>query len=275
MSTEPKSPPRSSHWTAGTCETNGVRLHFTRTGGEKPSLVLLHGLTLNGGCWSPFAREVEDGFDIVMPDARGHGDSSKPATGYTYEDLAADVVGLIQGLALASPILLGHSMGGLTAAVVAAHHPTLLRGLVLVDPTFLSLETQRDVYAGGTAVEPHRRLLAQSLPAVLSDLKARHPHRSPELVQLIAQARLQTRLEAFDVLRPPNPDFRQLMSAIAVPTLLMIGGPGGVVSGEVAAELQGLNGHVQVAQIVEAGHALHLDQPQRFTAIVKAFLRSL
>jgi pimeloyl-ACP methyl ester carboxylesterase len=236
---------------------------------------MLHGLTLNGTCWTPWAREAEEGFDVVLPDARGHGGSSTPATGYRYEEQAADVVGLIQGLALASPILIGHSMGGTTAAVVAAHHPTLLRGLVLVDPTFLSPETQRDVHAGGAAAEQHRRLLAKSLPEVLSEMRARHPHRSPEVVQLIAQARLQTRPEAFEVLTPPNPDFRQLISAIRVPTLLVIGGPGAVVSREVAVELQGLNGSVQVAQIVEAGHGLHLDQPERFAAVVNAFLRSL
>jgi len=264
-----------TQWTTGTCEANGVRLHFTRTGGQQPPLVMLHGLTLDGSCWRPHARELEQDFDVVMPDARGHGSSSTPATGYTYEALAADVVGLIQGLALASPILLGHSMGGMTAAVVAAHHPTLLRGLVLADPTFLSPETQRDVYAGGAAAEPHRRLLATSLPEVVSDLRARHPHRSVELVHSIARARLQTRLEAFAVLTPPNPDFRQLISAIRVPTLLIVGGPGGVVSREIANELQGLNGRVHVAQIVEAGHALHLDQPERFIVIVKAFLGSL
>lgn len=65
------------------------------------------------------------------------------------------------------------------------------------------------------------------------------------------------------------------MGAIVVPTLLVIGGAGGVVSREVAAELQALNGNVQVAQIVEAGHALQLDQPERSAAIVKAFLGSL
>lgn len=264
-----------SPWTAGTCEANGVRLHFTRTGGKKPPLVMLHGLTLDGSCWSPWARELEEGFDVVMPDARGHGRSGAPATGYTYEEHAADVVGLIQGLALAPPILLGHSMGGLAAAVVAARHPALLRGLVLVDPTFLSPEAQRDVYAGGAAAQQHRRLLAKSLPEVLSELGARHPRRSPELVRLIAQARLRTRPEAFDVLMPPNPDFRPLVSAIRAPTLLVVGGPGGVVTRELAVELQGLNGRLQVAQIVEAGHALHFDQPERFTAIVKAFLGSL
>src|SRR5262249_1889188 len=140
---------------------------------------------------------------------------------------------------------------------------------------FLSPEAQRDAYAGGAAAEQYRRQLARSLPEVLSDLEARHPHRSPELLESIAQARHRTRPEAFDILVPPNPDFRQLIRAIGLPTLLVIGGPGGVVSRELAVELQELNGKVQVAQIVEAGHAPHLDQPERFTAIIQAFLRSL
>jgi pimeloyl-ACP methyl ester carboxylesterase len=62
------------------------------------------------------------------------------------------------------------------------------------------------------------------------------------------------------------------MIDIRVPTLLIVGGSGGVVSREVAVELQGLNGSVSVAQIVEAGHGLHFDQPERFTAMVKAWV---
>jgi pimeloyl-ACP methyl ester carboxylesterase len=260
-------------WSAHTCETHGVSLHVTRTGGAKPPLVMLHGLTHDGHTWSPIARALEDAFDVVMPDARGHGRSSAPASDYTYDALAADVVGVIDGLALATPILVGHSMGGLTAALVAARHPARVRGLVLADPTFLDADRQREVYADGAAAEPHRLLLARSFPDALAELRARHPRRSPELVLAIARARLATRLEAWEILRPPNPDFRALMRAIRAPTLLVIGGPGGVVSRELAAELQDLNAGVEVAQIAETGHGMHLDQPARFVSAVGAFLQ--
>src|ERR1700753_3217623 len=99
-------------WTSAVCNANGIDIHYLRTGGDKPPVVLLHGLLANGACWSPLARALEAEFDVVMPDARGHGESSKPLTGYLYEDYARDVVGLIHGLGLESPILLGHSMGG-------------------------------------------------------------------------------------------------------------------------------------------------------------------
>jgi len=77
-----------------------------------------------------------------------------------------------------------------------------------------------------------------------------------ETIELIARARLQTSLAAFDVLTPPNPDYVQMVSAIEVPSLLVIGGSAGVVSPAVAADLQRLNPRLQVEQIPEVGHGL-------------------
>lgn len=258
----------------GACETNGINIHYSRTGGTKQTLVLLHGLMGSGACWNPVARALEGEYDVVMPDARGHGNSSKPLAGYRYNDLARDVVGLIQGLRLAAPVLLGHSMGGMTAAVVASEAGSIIRGAILADPTFLSPQRQREVHESDVA-EQHRRLLAANRSDVLTQLRARHPHRSPELVEHLAQARLQTRIEAFDVLTPPNPDYRRLVSTIDVPGLLVIGNKGNVVSLEMAQELQNLNSRLHVEQIQNTGHGLHYDQPVRFVAVVRSFLQSL
>ena len=57
-------------WNTGMCETNGVGIHYLRTGGAKPAVVLLHGLMGSGACWTPLARALEGEFDVVMPDAR-------------------------------------------------------------------------------------------------------------------------------------------------------------------------------------------------------------
>jgi N-formylmaleamate deformylase len=148
-------------WMTGVCETNGIKIHYLRTGGSKPALVSLHGLTGSGACWSPLARALEREYDVVMPDARGHGKSSTPLNSYRYKDHASDVVGLIQGLGLAAPVLLGHSMGGMTAAMVASELATAIRGVILADPTFLSLQRQREVYESDV-VEQHRPTLSTS-----------------------------------------------------------------------------------------------------------------
>lgn len=57
---------------------------------------MLHGLTANGACWAAVAHALEEDYDVIMPDARGHGKSSAPDDGYRYEDHANDVVGLIE-----------------------------------------------------------------------------------------------------------------------------------------------------------------------------------
>jgi N-formylmaleamate deformylase len=260
-------------WTSAVCEANGIDIHYLRTGGPKPAVVLLHGLTGSGACWSPLAGALEADFDVVMPDARGHGSSSTPLEGYRYEDHAGDVVGLIQGLGLAAPVLLGHSMGGMTAAVVASQLEVAMRGVILADPTFLDPQRQRAVYASD-AVEQQRQLLRLDRGEALAQARARHAQRRPEIVELVVEARMKTRIQAFDVLTPPNPEYHRLVSAISVPILLIIGDRG-VLSLETARELQNLNPRLRIELIQDAGHGLPYDQPERFEMVVRSFLRTV
>lgn len=261
-------------WTTGTYKVNGIDVHYLRTGGGKPPVVLLHGLMLNGACWTPLARVLEENYDVIMPDARGHGCSSAPSYGYCYDDLAADVVGLIEALGLSPPVLLGHSMGGMTAAVVASCKSGQLRGLILADPTFLTPQRQREVYESDVA-DQHRQVLNQPWGDYLAEVRSRRSRRSREVIDLFAQARFQTSIRAFEILRPPNPDYVQLIQTIAVPILLIIGDTGSVVSPEMATELAKLNQCLEIVQISEAGHAAAYDQPERFSAVVQTFLCSL
>jgi N-formylmaleamate deformylase len=263
----------ATNWMTGVCDANGIHIHYLRTGESKRPLLLLHGLSGSGACWTPLARSLEGEYDVVMPDARGHGNSSTPLDGYRYEDYASDVIGLIRKLGLATPVLLGHSMGGMTAAVVASQLATDIRGLILADPTFLTPQRQREVYESDV-VEQHRRFLTLVKADVLAQARARSPHRSPEIVELVTEARLYTRIGAWAVLTPPNPEYHRLVSTIRVPTLLVIGDDP-VVSLETARELQNLNPLLRVEQIEDAGHGLPYDQPERFAAAVGSFLRWL
>jgi N-formylmaleamate deformylase len=260
-------------WTTGLSEANGIDIHYLRTGGAKLPLILLHGLMGDGACWTPVARALEDQYDVLMPDARGHGKSGTPRKGYRYDDHAGDVVGLIRSLGLGAPMVMGHSMGGMTAAVVASRIGEAIGGVILVDPTFLSPERQREVFESDVA-EQHRRLLSRDRSELSAELRARHPRRSPELVELLVAARVQTRMSAFDVLAPPNPEYRQLVSTIGVPILLAVG-DSPVVSLETARELQLLNPRLRVEQIEGAGHGVPFDQPERLAAVVRSFLRSV
>lgn len=259
--------------TSGRCRANGLDIHFLRTGGDKPPLVALHGLIGSGACLSPLTHTLEDYFDVILPDARGHGQSGAPANGYSYPELATDVIGLIEKLELDAPILLGHSMGGLTAAIVASRLESAISGLVLVDPTFISPEWQREAFESDVAAE-HEHLLTLARSDLLVLARQRSPHRSAEMIEHLVDARLQTNPDAFEVLTPPNPDYRELVRLVRVPTLLVIG-ERGVVSLDTAEELQRLNPLVCPKLIADVGHGLPYDEPSRLGGVIRSFLRRL
>jgi N-formylmaleamate deformylase len=263
----------TENWMSGTCELSTVNIHSLRTGCDKPTLIALHGLTGSGACWTPLARALEDEYDVIMPDARGHGRSSAPLSGYTYHDHASDVLGLIEKLGITNPILLGHSMGGMTAAVVASQLGSAVRALVLVEPTFISPEWQREVFASDV-IEQHRQFLDSDRDDLIARARLRHPHRSSEIINLITDARLPTHTKAFDVLTPPNPEYRELVRSIAIPVFLVMGSTG-IVSVETALELQKLNSRLSYEVMPEVGHGLLYDQPKRLGGTVKSFLRHI
>src|SRR5439155_24925376 len=122
-------------WSEGNVQANGITIHYHRTGGNnKPSIVLLHGVTDSGLCWSRVAHDLEGSYDVVMTDARGHGRSGGIATGFSTTILADDAAAAIRALGLEKPYLFGHSMGARTAATFAATHPDLVRAIALEDP---------------------------------------------------------------------------------------------------------------------------------------------
>lgn len=123
-------------WTTDTVTVDGVDLRYYRTTGASadPPVVLAHGMYEHGRRWLPLATDLPDR-DLVAYDARGHGRSAAPESGYGIDARVGDLVGLCDALALADPVLVGHSMGAATAAWAAATHPDRVRGLVLEDPS--------------------------------------------------------------------------------------------------------------------------------------------
>ena len=122
-------------WTEGYVLTNGVRLHYWRTGGVgKTPLVLAHGSSDDALCWTNLAKELTAQHDVILFDARGHGLSDPPKAGDTSEAQVEDLAGLIRELKLNQPILMGHSMGSSSVAWFAAKYPAAARAIVLEDP---------------------------------------------------------------------------------------------------------------------------------------------
>lgn len=163
-------------------------------------------------------------------------------------------------------------MGGMTAAAVAGQLGSAVSGVILIDPTFISPDRQRAVFESDVA-EEQRRSLASSRSDLLAQARRRNPHRSAEILECLVDARLQTSLSAFEVLTPPNPDYREFIRSISTPTLRVISDKG-IVSLGTARELRKLNPLLRYELITNGGHGLPYDQPERLGARITSFLRS-
>lgn len=102
---------RSNDWEEGSLVIDGIRIHYTRTGRNKPTVILAHGALDDGLCWTRVARALEADYDVVMPDSRGHGRSDGGNGDYSSAARARDIAGLIRELELDRPVAGGHSMG--------------------------------------------------------------------------------------------------------------------------------------------------------------------
>ncbi len=117
----------------GDIHTEAIKIHYYRTGGDRPPLVLAHGFSDNGACWASLLPELSSSFEIITYDARSHGHSGSVARPYNSEDQADDLLALIDQLELERPVLMGHSMGGQTIGWVSAKRPDLPRALIFED----------------------------------------------------------------------------------------------------------------------------------------------
>jgi len=258
----------------GTCRANGIDIHYWRTGEGKPPVVLLHGLTDNGACWFPLARALREEYDVILPDARGHGRSSAPERGYEFETQAEDAAQFLKALGLERPVLGGHSLGGIVALLAAQRGGVELSGLILEDPVFLP-PVDRLERRSSDWPQRHAQVLETPLEELEADGRRRMPHWSDEVIKLWAASKHETKMQVFQVMDAAPPDFRAAAAAVKVPVLLVTGEKerGAIVSQEVAAELRALNPLWEVEHVSGAGHCIRYDKPDAFERAVRQFLR--
>src|SRR5262245_47186431 len=102
--------------------------------GPGAAVVLLHGFPLSRGMWTSQVEGIGSIFRVIAPDLRGHGDSPAPEGVYTMDEMADDVIELLDALHLDIPVVIGGlSMGGYVALSIAARYPERLRALMLMD----------------------------------------------------------------------------------------------------------------------------------------------
>ena len=272
-------------WTQYDALVDGARLHYYRTGhGDKPPLVLVHGFSDNGLCWTPVARELEAQYDVVMPDMLGHGLSDRAVPGER-PDMAADLAGLIEALGLRSAIVGGHSMGAMVAYQIGARFPGLASALILEDPPWW-LSRPVPATRDGQPIENSMVTWAKSLQhRALEDLeagyRADHPDWPDELILPMCESKKQLDPATAEIMigrmHDPEANWLTTIRDITIPMLLLAGDPelGGIVTPALVAKVRELNPGVKIVNVPDAGHLIRFDRHEVFMEALRAFLNTL
>lgn len=270
-----------SNWSEADVEANGIRVHYHRTGtAGKPALLLLHGITDSGKVWARVAGELGDDYDIIMTDARGHGQSDNLATGFSIDLLADDAAGVISGLSLDKPYVWGHSMGAVTASTLAANYPELVRAAVLEDPPlraadvdYANASRERDAATRRPAFPDFRALSAEERLATAATMNPSwHADELPPWAESKAQfdPAIAQHFASFQ-----GYPWREILARIECPTLLVTGDPalGAIVTPEVAEESITLLKRGQIAHMAGSGHNIHRERYEQTMQAIREFLR--
>jgi pimeloyl-ACP methyl ester carboxylesterase len=266
-------------WTDGYVFANGIRIHYWRTGGgtSKPPLVLAHGSSDDGLCWTNLAKEIQDGYDIIMFDARGHGLSDPPTPSDPPDVQVEDLAGLIKELKLERPILMGHSMGSASVAHFAAKYPDVPRAVILEDPALV-----RPAAAAGappaspqpTVDERRATILARNnTPEVtlVAGCMKNSPKWGQSECETWAPSKRRHHPATASISNAARPPMSELFAKIAVPTLILKADAQGDLrkqNEEVASRLR----KGKIVHITGAGHNVRRENKAQTLEVLRAFL---
>jgi pimeloyl-ACP methyl ester carboxylesterase len=255
-----------------TIETQEITLYYETAGAGEP-LLLLHGLGSRGEDWQLQVPYFARWYRVIVADMRGHGRSSKPPGPYSVPMMAADVVSLLDGLAIESTHLVGLSMGGMIAFQLAVDHPDRVRRLVIVNsaPSLVPRNW------GERARMLQRLALARLFsPAMTGRFLSRRLFPKPdqaffreELVRQWATNDRQAYLAAMKALIGWSVLDR--IGEIRSPTLVVSGDRDYLpldAKRDYTARIPG----ARLVVVEDSGHATPIDQTARFNELVLAFL---
>lgn len=223
--------------------------------------MLIHGLAASKEAWDGVSKSLEARFRVLRPDLRGHGESEPTHDPCSRSELAAELIGLLDGLAIGRAVLIGHSAGGVIAMQTVVDRPDRVAALVLIGTASLCNERTAAWYADTAA-----KARTEGGSAAMSAMGVRRAD-----VPVPDGATFAEVATAMASLR--EDPLTESLRAVAVPTLIVVGekdflGAGGsvILSRTIAeSELEILPGR---------GHGVHLEDPAWLAARVSRFLDS-
>lgn len=240
----------------------GVQISYRDSGAhpsvaDLPPVVLVHGMGGDSGTWDKFARTLRSrNRRVVSVDLRGHGRSAR-ASSYLFDEFADDVMDVCDHLELDKVDLVGHSLGGHAASLIAQKRPTVVRKLVIEEaPLPLRAGDPEQVFARKLPSVPELWHATTSL--------VRHPRAA------LTFDRSMTR-SALEQFRRPDPQWWDRLPLIEADMLFLRGGLGGMVD---PVRLDAVAATVARCELVSfrTGHSVHRDGHRQFESVVLPFI---
>lgn len=236
------------------------------TQGAGPKLLIAHGLFGSARNWGVLAKRLSDAFEVTTVDMRNHG-SSPWADSHSYPDLAGDLAEVLD----APSLVVGHSMGGKAAMVLALQHPELVERLIVADIA--------PVGYSHTQMGPVNAMRSVDLDAVSSRADAKEQLTGLEagvddfLLQSLdmKDKRWKLNLDTIEAEMDKIIGFPQISGHFDKPTLFLTGANSDYVLPEHRERIKALFPKAKFAKIPGAGHWLHAEKPREFEAAVRAF----
>lgn len=269
---------------------NGLHMHYVEWGTPgQPPLVLLHGFQSNAHTWDTFSAAMAASHHVLALDQRGHGDTSWAADGnYDPEAFVSDIVGFMTALRLPPTVLIGHSMGGRHAAMVAAAHPEKVKKVVIVDTAaeFPSALLARLAQPAAPQAPPQPETFA-TFEEVVRNGMAQYPltpetelrHANYHNLSRGADGTWRWRwdinlLEWRRLHRSLQRDLYEALKQIQCPTLLIRGAQSPLLTPEVAQKMIQALPHGQLSEVAKAAHTVNADNAEVFNAVTAAFIEA-
>lgn len=235
-----------------------------------PPLLIAHGLFGSARNWNVIAKRLSDRGEVVAVDMRNHGDSPQTAT-HAYPELAADLVEVIDSLGGPADVL-GHSMGGKAAMVLALTRPDRVRRLIVADIAPVAYQHSQQ-----PQIDAMRRV---DLAHVTNRAEAAEMMQaaSPEIAAFLLQSldlterRWKLNLDLFEREMPTVVGFPDIGGRFDGPVLFLTGAESTYVLPEHRDRIRALFPAARFARIPGAGHWLHAEKPREFVETVRVFL---
>lgn len=245
-----------------------------REQGQGEPLVLLHGFCGSSEYWDQVVPLLSDHYRCIVPDLRGHGSSDAPLGAYTIEQMADDVLHLLDSLELSKVTLLGHSLGGYITLSFVQRYSSRLNGFGLIHSTAFpdseEAKEKRLLAVSSIQTQGITSFVDNMIPSLFAP---DHVESHPEWINFAKEIGYKTPPQGASgaaMAMRERPDRRDVLSASVLPVLLVAGEQDGIISQDKTFTVDQPN--VTQVTIAGAGHMSMIEAPDQLANRIISFM---